>query len=351
MNLSLQNSIVHQVFQDPQGNFGLRLAPEPLGQEQEVESLLTELTQVYNAKPAKGYASFVAADDPRFQEEGEEPVLAPEFPKLLDGWLNQESSFLDFSQQVARLLRNELEHYQFLDAGFLLLAEYQQTGDRYLQVSFLPMRDGVTVGPDLSVDRSSQLDIKKVQLAARINLSDYQTEMSTSHYISFIKGRTGRKVADFFLDFLGCAERVNAKKETEQLVQTVQDFVKSEDLPAEKASELRKEVYDYCGEQWQQGEQIRLSDLDERLTEKGASSLSAYSAQSGQEMAEEFPADRTSLRKLMRFQGQGGGLSVAFEQDMLGERVQYDVKTDTLTIVGTPPNLRDQLRRFYGEDS
>ncbi|RUO25887.1 nucleoid-associated protein YejK [Aliidiomarina minuta] len=353
MKLSLENSIVHHVFQDPEGNFGLRLAPESLGVEQEVEVLLEELTQVYNAKPAKGYASFVAADDPIFQEqEGEESIPEPEFPKLLNGWLKQEVEFVDFSQQVARLLRNELEHYQFLDAGFLLLANYQQTGDDYLLVSFLPVKDGVTVGPDLSVDRSSQLDISKVQLAARINLSDYQTGISNSHYISFIKGRTGRKVADFFLDFLGCAERVNAKKETEQLVQSVHDFVKSEELEPEQASAVRKEVYDYCGEQWQQGEQVRLTDLDERLTGQGAtSSFSAFTQQNESELAEEFPADRTSLRKLMKFQGQGGGLSLAFEQNMLGERVQYDVQTDTLTVTGTPPNLRDQLRRFYGVDS
>lgn len=352
MNLSLENSVVHHIFQDPDGNIGLRLAPEPLQLKQEVEILLEELTKVYNAKPAKGYASFVAPDDPKFaQGEGEEPVPMPEFPQLLDAHLQEKVGFVEFSQQVARLLRNELEHYQFLEPGFLLLAEYQQTGDDFLLVAFVPVKDGVMIGPDLSVDKSSQLDITKVQLAARVNLSDYQTGISDGHYLSFIKGRTGRKVADFFLDFLGCAERVNAKKETEQLVQSVQELVREDNMEPELAKEIRKDVFDYCGEQWSQGEQIRLSDIDQRLQEKGAGSLKAYSEQQGFSMAEEFPADKASLRKLMKFQGQGGGLNVAFEQDMLGERVQYDPKTDTLTIVGTPPNLRDQLRRYFGVDS
>lgn len=352
MNLSLENSIVHHVFQDPDGNIGLRLAPAPLTLKDEVETLLEELTKVYNAKPAKGYASFVRADDPAFQSaEGEEPLPVPEFPQLLDTRLQDTMSFVEFSQAVARLLRTELEHYQFLESGFLLLAEYQQTGDHFLQVAFLPVKDGVTVGPDLSVDRSTQLDISKVQIAARVNISDYQTGLSDSHYVSFIKGRTGRKVAEFFLDFLGCAERVNAKKETEHLVDNVQALVRGDDISPDVASEIRKDIFDYCGEQWSQGEHIRLSDIDQRLSDKGARPLSEFNQQQGVEMAAEFPADRTSLRKLMKFQGQGGGLSVAFEQSMLGERVRYDVKTDTLTIVGTPPNLRDQLRRFHGEDS
>lgn len=351
MNLSLENSVVHHVFQDPDGNFGLRLAPEPLQLKVEVEVLLEELNKVYNAKPAKGYASFVSPDDPRFQEEGGEQVPAPEFPQLLDKRLREELGFVDFSQHVARLLRKELEHYQILESGFLLLAEYKQTGDHFLLAAFLPVKDGVTVSADLSVDRSSQLDISKVQLAARVNLSDYQSGISDSHYVSFIKGRAGRKAGEFFLDFLGCAERVNAKKETEQLVQSVQDMMRDSELPADKASEIRKDVYEYCGEQWSQGEQVRLSDLDARLADKGASSIKAFTEQQGLALADEFPADKASLRKLMKFQGQGGGLSVAFEQDMLGERVQYDPTTDTLTIVGTPPNLRDQLRRFFGQDS
>lgn len=357
MNLSLENSIVHHVFQDPDGNIGLRLAPESLTIKDEVEALLEELTKVYNAKPAKGYASFVQADDPTFQQEdSEEPLPLPEFPQLLDKRLQDDVAFVEFSQSVARLLRAELEHYQFLESGFLLLAEYQQTGDRFLQVAFLPVKDGVTVGPDLSVDRSTQLDISKVQIAARINVSDYQTGLSDSHYVSFIKGRTGRKVAEFFLDFLGCAERINAKKETDHLVDNVQALLMQEvkhgdDMDNDTANEIRRDIFEYCGEQSSQGEHIRLSDIDQRLTEKGARPLSEFSQQQGIEMATEFPADRSSLRKLMKFQGQGGGLSVAFEQAMLGERVQYDVKTDTLTIVGTPPNLRDQLRRFHGEDS
>lgn len=352
MNLSLENSVVHHIFQDPDGNIGLRLAPEPLQVKLEVEILLEELNKVYNAKPAKGYASFVSPDDPRFQEgEGSEPVPFPEFPQLLDGHLQGKVEFVEFSQQVARLLRNELEHYQFLESGFLLLAEYQQTGDRFLLVAFLPVKDGVMVSPDLTVDRASQLDVSKIQLAARVNVSDYQTQLNEGHYISFIKGRTGRKTAEFFLDFLGCAERVNAKKQTEQLVQSVQELIRDESISPDTAKDIRKDIYDYCGEQWNAGEQVRLSDIDERLVAKGAPAVTTFSQQRGMELADEFPAERTSLRKLMKFQGQGGGLSVAFEQDMLGERVQYDPQTDTLTIVGTPPNLRDQLRRFYGQDS
>jgi nucleoid-associated protein len=51
------------------------------------------------------------------------------------------------------------------------------------------------------------------------------------------------------------------------------------------------------------------------------------------------------MRKLTKFVGAGGGLNVSFDSLLLGERIFYDPETDTLTIKGTPPNLRDQLTR------
>ncbi len=58
-----------------------------------------------------------------------------------------------------------------------------------------------------------------------------------------------------------------------------------------------------------------------------------------------FPADRSVVRKLTKYVGQGGGVSISFDQKHLGERIQYDPDSDTLTIQGIPPNLREQLKR------
>lgn len=350
MNLTVTASIVHHVYQDPQGEFGVRFSPEALNIDTEVTTLVHEFNEVYNAKPAKGYASFVTQDDPMYADAraAGEAIPDPEFPRLLDAWLDEKTTFVEFSREVAQLLRSELGKYAFSESGFLLLADYEHSGDRFLVVSFLPVREGVMVQPDLRVHKSAQLDINKIQLAARINLTEYQANMEDGFYVSFVKGRAGRKVSEFFLDFLGCAERVNAKSSTKQLVDTVQALVKESELPPDSASHVRKEVFDYCGERWQQGEQVRIDDLDSRLQESGGPSIRSFTAEKGVELANEFPADRASLRQLVKFQGQGGGLSVAFDQAMFGQRIRYDAETDTLTITGTPPNLRDQLRRYLG---
>ena len=347
MQLRIEESIIHQFYQND-GQVGLRLAPSALNEDEQLHDLLVELTDVYTSKPAKGYASFLTEND-----EGD----ASPFPEQLKSWYDKELDFVEFSQQSAKLLLEQLQSYNLLEAGFLLITRYQHLSSEYLLVCFLPVKEGVTISPDLAVDRSSQLDISKVQLAARIDLTEWRTAPDAERYISFIKGRAGRKVSDFFLDFLGCTERVNTKEQTQQLVDTVQEYAKQSGLEAEQRQALNKTAYEYCGEQWKQGDSVKIKDLSEQFAEQYPSDNSfemfskEFAQQREKEIADDFPADKSTLRKLVKFQGQGGGVSVGFDHTVLGERVHYDPATDTLTINGTPPNLRDQLRRYFGIDS
>ncbi|MGM0526540.1 MAG: nucleoid-associated protein YejK [Pseudomonadota bacterium] len=347
MQLRIENSIIHQ-FYSHDDKVGLRLAPEALPEDEQLHELLEELTQVYTNKPAKGYASFLTESD-----EGD----SGPFPEQLKQWHGGQLQFVDFSQQAAKLLLEQLQNYNMLEAGFLLVTRYQHLSTDYLLVAFLPVKEGVSINPDLAVNKSSQLDINKVQLAARIDLTEWETNQDSERYISFIKGRVGRKVSDFFLDFLGCTERLNSKSQTQTLIEAVTEYGKESDLEPQQRQSLNAVAFEYCDQQWKQGEDVNVKDLSQHFEQAQPQELSFedfsrdYAKQREAELPEEFPADKSTLRKLVKFQGQGGGVSVGFDHTQLGERIKYDVATDTLTIHGTPPNLRDQLRRYFGIDS
>ncbi len=105
-------------------------------------------------------------------------------------------------------------------------------------------------------------------------------------------------------------------------------------------------AYQYCNEQLKQGDDIDLSTLSEQLQEAPKLEGSFYDFVSEDYQLETtFPADRSVVRKLTKYVGQGGGISISFDQKHLGERIHYDPDTDTLTIQGIPPNLREQLKR------
>lgn len=350
MKLDIINCIVHQVYLDPEMQLGLRLSREVLPNEEEVVNLLTKLNQVYNAKPARSVAQFLAIDTAAHETvlRNENKPTELSFDQLLNQWLASELDYLAFSQAVARLLKNQYVEAGVVEHGFLLLAEYKQTAVDYLLISYIPVREGMMVQADLSVQRATQLDLSKIQLAAKINLTEYQSASESFDYLSFIRGRSGSKAIDAFLSFLNCEEKINSKKSTEHLIHAIQGVVHEADLEPDTAEEVRQVAYDYCEDQWRKGEQIAIQALETQLKEKGDVSLQEHLKAKEIELPEAFPADKTALRRLVRFQGQGGGVSVGFDQKELGSRVQYDPDKDTLTIVGTPPNLREQLRRYFG---
>ncbi|GAB7214046.1 hypothetical protein OS42_06570 [Dickeya oryzae] len=150
------------------------------------------------------------------------------------------------------------------------------------------------------------------------------------------------------MDFLAAAEGLDTKAQNKGLLKAVDDYCTDAQLDKNERQQYRQQVYSYCNEQLQAGEEIELEALSNELPPLGEKTFQAFTAEQGYELEESFPADRSTLRQLTKFAGSGGGLSINFDALLLGERIFWDPATDTLTIKGTPPNLRDQLQRRFG---
>ena len=62
-------------------------------------------------------------------------------------------------------------------------------------------------------------------------------------------------------------------------------------------------------------------------------------------MEDSIPPLRAALKSLTKLSGSGKGITISFDAELLNQRIIWDEGTDTLTIKGLPPNLRDQLER------
>ncbi|WP_047046615.1 nucleoid-associated protein YejK [Vibrio mexicanus] len=331
MSLHLSNVILHQLVKNEQEELKVNFRPEALENDASSENLVAELHRVFNSKAGKGFGAFKSDS---------------EFQIWLHELRNNERPFYDFSQMSATRLKDELAKYPFADEGILVLAEYQSLATDYLFIGLLPSNVSLKVTEGLGIGATDYLDISKMDIAARIDLSSYETDKESNRYLTYIKGRVGRKVADFFLDFLQAEVGLDTKQQNQVLMQAVEDFCSDSKLDKEESTNYKKQVYDYCNEQIKAGEEVQVRELSGELppSQDGTSFLD-YTNEQGYELEESFPADRSTVRKLTKFVGAGGGLNVSFDSLLLGERVFYDPETDTLTIKGTPPNLRDQLSR------
>ncbi|WP_168428450.1 nucleoid-associated protein YejK [Erwinia amylovora] len=329
MSLDIDQIALHQMIKRDEQTLELVLRDSLLPSNPTVMAMMEELHRVYSAK-SKAYGLF-----------NEESELADALRNCRKG----EGDFLAFSRAASARLRDELGKYPFAEGGIVLFGHYRYLAVEYLLIAVLSSQNSMRVNEELDISSTHYLDINHADIVARIDLTEWETQPQSTRYLTFLRGRVGRKVADFFMDFLGASVGLDTKAQNRGLLQAVDDYCAEASLDKNERQNYRQQVYSYCNEQLQAGEEIELQDLSNELAPLGEKTFQAFTQEQGYELEESFPADRSTLRQLTKFAGSGGGVTLNFDAMLLGERIFWDVNTDTLTIKGTPPNLRDQLQR------
>ncbi|UAY90400.1 nucleoid-associated protein YejK [Pectobacterium polaris] len=329
MSLDIAQIALHQLIKRDEQTLEMVLRDSLLPTNAAVEEMMAELHRVYSAKN-KAYGLF-----------NEQSELADALRACRKG----DEDFLSFSRAATGRLRDELAKYPFAEGGIVLFCQYRYLAVEYLLISVLNSCNSMRVNEQLDISTTHYLDINHADIVARIDLTEWEVNPESTRYLTFLKGRVGRKVSDFFMDFLAASEGLDTKAQNRGLLKAVDEYCEEAQLDKNERQNYRQQVYSYCNEQLQSGEEIELASLSQELPPLGEKTFQQFSADQGYELEESFPADRGTLRQLTKFAGSGGGISLNFDALLLGERIFWDPATDTLTIKGTPPNLRDQLQR------
>jgi nucleoid-associated protein len=332
--MPIRHCIVHLIDKKPDGSPAvLHARDSELAASSALENLLADLNDSYNAKQGKAWGLF-------HEESGAYP-----FSGWLKAYLEGEQDFTTFSRQAVAQLQKLMEESNLSTGGHVLFAHYQQGMTDYLAIALLHHSEGVAVTEALDVTPAKHLDLGQLHLAARINLSEWQNNQQSKQYISFIKGKNGKKVSEYFRDFIGCQEGVDAPSETRTLLKAFSDFVESEDLAEEQAREKTDTLVDYATSQAKLGEPITLEELSGLIDEERPRAFYEHIRNKDYGMATEFPADKRTLSQFRRFTGRAEGLSISFEAHLLGSAIEYDEARDMLIIRQLPTQLKDQLKR------
>lgn len=332
--MPIRHIIVHQIDKKPDGTPAVLHARDTeLGSSQAIENMLADLNESYNAKQGKAWGLFHG-------ESGAYP-----FSRWLKDYLDESQDFTAFSRHAVEHLQKLIEESNLSTGGHVLFAHYQQGMTDYLTVALLHHSEGVAVNDTLDVTPAKHLDLGQLHLAARINISEWQNNKQSKQYISFIKGKNGRKVSDYFRDFIGCQEGVDAPGETRTLLKAFSDFVESEDLPEDQAREKTNTLVGYATSQAKLGEPMTLEELSGLIDEDRPKAFYDHIRNRDYGLSPEIPADKRTLNQFRRFTGRAEGLSISFEAHLLGSKIDYDENAGTLTIRNLPTQLRDQLKR------
>ena len=332
MSITVNQIVLHQLVKHAENETTAMesvLRDELLTITPEVEQMMLQLHQGYQNK---GKAFGV------FQENS---IFAQDLNRLLENEIN----FLNFSQQSTKLLAQELGKYNFADSGTLILCQYNFLATDYLFIALLDSRISMLVDENLEIRRTEYLDITQFDIAARINLTDLQVNANSNRYLTFIKGRVGRKISDFFMDFLGAEEGLNPQVQNQCLLQAVSDYCEQGELNKEQTQAVKKQVFEYCKGQLASGDEIALTELSANLPTLNERPFVTFTEEQDYGLEETIPPVRSALKTLTKFSGSGKGVTLSFDADLLNNRIEWDPLTDTLTIKGIPPNLKDQLQK------
>ena len=332
MSITVNQIVLHQLVKHAENETTTMesvLRDELLTITPEVEQMMLQLHQGYQNK-GKAFGIFQ-----------ENSIFAQDLNRLLENEIN----FLNFSQQSTKLLAQELGKYNFADSGTLILCQYNFLATDYLFIALLDSRISMLVDENLEIRRTEYLDITQFDIAARINLTDLQVNANSNRYLTFIKGRVGRKISDFFMDFLGAEEGLNPQVQNQCLLQAVSDYCEQGELNKEQTQAVKKQVFEYCKGQLANGDEIALTELSANLPTLNERPFVTFTEEQDYGLEETIPPVRSALKTLTKFSGSGKGVTLSFDADLLNNRIEWDPLTDTLTIKGIPPNLKDQLQK------
>mgnify|MGYP001759991167 CR=1 FL=1 len=332
--MPIRHAIVHYLDKKPDGSPAvLHARDSELTASDTVENLLADLNDSYNAKQGKGWGLFHG-------ESGAYP-----FSGWLTQYLDEQQDFTNFSHTAVEHLQKLMEEVNLSIGGHVLFCHYQQGMTDYLMIAVLQQMETVGLDSDLNVVVSHYLDTSNFSCAARFNLTEWRNNPKSKQYISFIKGKSGRRNSDYFRDFIGCMEGVDGPGETRTLLKAFTEYVEKEDLPEDSAREKTHTLLDYATSQIKMGHPISLQELSAVLDEDRPQAFYDHIRNSDFGLSSEIPADKRTLNQFRRFTGRAEGLSISFEAHLLGSNVTFDADTGSLTIKNLPTQLTDQLKR------
>jgi nucleoid-associated protein len=339
--MNIRNIIVHEVRKED-GDEKAEILPRHEENEinEHANTLSTELSQLFRKTGLNtgGFLELESEDDP-----------LPHFVGLLTNYFNGEafSEFANFSNSAAKEFKRKLDESGSSKGGYLWFNHYINNSEHFLSVVLLRKKAGLSISADLTLDEIERIDLDKLHMAARINLTSW-LEGSSSRYIAFRIGRDAKDVTSYFSKFIGCQEYTRAKVDTQQLVQVVRKYCAQHGFGEVKSEGVKQFVYEQCLDWLAEEIPVSIDALSVLLDGKFQPSQQNLFLEIAQGdpffLNNEIPIEKSALRGLTRYSGKNKKMALSFDSDLLNVSVFYNDGNKSLLFTELPDKLIYQMQ-------
>jgi nucleoid-associated protein len=332
--LNIQEAIVHRFEKERHQPSVAHMRNANLPPDDGRNDLITAIREVFNRTKARGYGAF------------EEDRVAFPFSAKLDEYAAKNHGLAQFTRALQGSYQKSIDAAQLSTGGYLLFATYDENGKNFMFVVSIKLKAGTGIDDTtLTISKTVNLDIDHLHEAARINLTDWKA--GSERYITFVKRRQGKdskSATDYFREFLGVTELTESAEQTKLLLQALRDYCDEKPLVADKAREMRQRVHAYCVECTKEKKGINLEALSMRLNDQDPDDFANFVISKEYPLGDGFEPNSRVYRNLRRINIKDSKLTLDFEESILGSRIVYNEKEETLTIKELPLEFKQRLK-------
>lgn len=306
------------------------------------------------------YGQF-AADDRQgpFPGRFEDFVNAPDDPK----------QFVELTHLAMDELVDQASKQVLSTGGHILCAQYTSAGANYFLIASMKERGAIQLDKDYIPTAIQEIDLSKVQQAARINVDRFllvqvgdgaeapkdadegaAADELDYTYLCFISRGRDSQASDYFITALGCAKGVASGRATKNAIEQVHRFFRDRKPLRALAYRAKDAVIRYLQKQLEEGKSARLdaichvavqhvpADLVDEIA-----GLKDYLNHEKNRVPDDFTVNATSLRQKTRIKGEASNWTLQFDRGALGEDPAADIYYDPAKRKLTLSNLSFEL--------
>lgn len=332
-NQPIENVIVHTIKRNS-GKVELDTRKATLEVGKTIQRVIDTLTKLYSNKAGKSHGKFENNLD-----------LYP-FSKYLDDYLKSKIDFVSATTGMANTLVNEIQKTAS-PGGHVFFAHTKSSSNEppndYFIVAILNDELGAALSESKDVIDNLHLNVKGFRLAGRVNITAWKA--NKEKYVSFLKGRGQDKVSDFFKLFIGCNNSLAAAKETQSLIEILEEFCADVEMPDDDKSDFLKKAYVVCKKLSENDHPFDAEIFSNELYPQKPEELSEAIANSGKNISDGFIPHKSTLNNLVKFSAKSKHWRVDFDRKALASgQIKFDEKNLNLIITELPQELIDRLK-------
>jgi nucleoid-associated protein len=308
----------------------------------------------------------------QFSNDGRQGPFPESFNKYTGHLLN-EAQFIALTHLAMDQLIEQAAKQVLSTGGHVLCALYESQGMQFFLVASMKERGGIQLDKNYVPTAIQEIDLNKVQQAARININDYVyitqqlpkeqaqleevaqikdalEEQRDTTYLCFISRGRDSQASDYFIYALGCAKGVASGRATKNAIDTVAKFFQSKSELKGYGYKAKEAVIKYLEKQLAEEKPARLDAICHAATQhvpaelvEHLEGLKDFLNDEKNRVPDEFSVHAKGLKEKTRIKSDASSWSVQFERGALGKSevadVYYDEENKKLVLTNLPSDL------------